>query len=128
MLGDRNPGTSDAMGIALNIDTGGHIFQIFFTSSQWHNEAYILANNRHRFWEGEFRFGFNVADDDIGNPRTHTDFDIDSLGIGQFRVAVDNNRKFRPLEAAIPPTGILGGDAGAVPRRFGERLQFGQHG
>ena len=35
------------------------------------------------------------------------------LGIGQFRVAVDNNRKFRPDETGIPPTGIIGGDGGA---------------
>jgi len=60
VLGDRNPGTSDAMAVALNIDTGGHIFQIFLTSSQWHNEQYIMANNRDRFWEGDFRFGFNI--------------------------------------------------------------------
>jgi hypothetical protein len=60
VLGERNPGTSDAMAIALNIDTGGHIFSIFLTGSQWHNEQYILANNRDRFWEGDFRFGFNI--------------------------------------------------------------------
>jgi hypothetical protein len=60
VFGDRNPGTSDAMGIALNIDTGGHIFQIFLTSSQWHNEQYIMANNRDRFWDGDFRIGFNI--------------------------------------------------------------------
>lgn len=61
----------------------------------------------------EFRFGYNRVDHDQSNPRTNTNFDVDSLGIGQFRVAVDNNRKFRPLEAAIPPTGILQGDSGA---------------
>ncbi|MEX2574999.1 MAG: DUF5777 family beta-barrel protein [Balneolaceae bacterium] len=60
VLGDRNQGTADAMGIALNIDTGGHVFQIFFTSSQWHNEQYIMAGNRDRFWEGDMRFGFNI--------------------------------------------------------------------
>ncbi len=60
VFGDRNPGTSDAMAIALNIDTGGHVFQIFFNSSQWHNEQFIMANNRDRFWEGDFRFGFNI--------------------------------------------------------------------
>lgn len=60
VIGDRNPGTHDAMGVALNINTGGHIFQIFFTSSQWHNEQFIMANNRDKFWEGDFRFGFNI--------------------------------------------------------------------
>ncbi|MEX0890473.1 MAG: DUF5777 family beta-barrel protein, partial [Balneolaceae bacterium] len=60
VIGERNPGTADAMGIALNIDTGGHIFSVFFTSSQWHNEQYIMAYNSERFWEGDFRFGFNI--------------------------------------------------------------------
>lgn len=60
VFGDRNPGTEDAMAIALNINTGGHVFQIFFASSQWHNEQFIMANNRDRFWEGDFRFGFNI--------------------------------------------------------------------
>lgn len=61
----------------------------------------------------EFRFGYNRVDHDQRNLRTNTDFDVDSLGVGQFRVAVDNNRKFRPLEAAIPNLGIIGGDSGA---------------
>lgn len=60
VFGDRNPGTEDAMAVALNIDTGGHVFQLFFASSQWHNEQFIMANNRDRFWEGDFRFGFNI--------------------------------------------------------------------
>lgn len=60
VFGDRNPGTENAMGLALNIDTGGHVFQIFFTSSQWHNEQYIMANNRDQFFDGDFRFGFNI--------------------------------------------------------------------
>ncbi len=60
VLGDRNTGTRDAMAVALNIDTGGHIFQLFLTSSQWHNEPFMMANNRDRFLNGEIRFGFNI--------------------------------------------------------------------
>lgn len=60
VLGDRFQETYDTMGIALNIDTGGHVFQVFLTSSQFHNEQYIMANNRDRFWDGDFRFGFNI--------------------------------------------------------------------
>jgi len=60
VLGDRNSGTENAMAVGLNIDTGGHVFQIFFASSQWHNEQFIMANNRDKFWEGDFRFGFNI--------------------------------------------------------------------
>lgn len=60
VIGDRNSGTDDALAFALNIDTGGHVFQVFFTTSQWHNEQYIMANNRDRFFDGDFRFGFNI--------------------------------------------------------------------
>jgi hypothetical protein len=60
VLGTRFANTNDSMGLSLNIDTGGHIFQIFFTSSQWHNEQFIMTRNSDRFWEGDFRFGFNI--------------------------------------------------------------------
>jgi hypothetical protein len=57
----------------------------------------------------EFRFGSNYQLEANRNPRTDTDFDLDSLGIGQFRVAVDGNRKLTPSETGIPTT-IIGGD------------------
>ena len=59
-FGDLPQGTSNAMAVSLNIDTGGHIFQLFLSSSQWDHESYIMANNRDRFWEGDIRFGFNI--------------------------------------------------------------------
>ncbi|MBM3737213.1 MAG: TonB-dependent receptor [Acidobacteria bacterium] len=58
----------------------------------------------------EFRYGLNKADDSFYNPRTNTDFDLDSLGIGPFRVASENNRKLRPREVGLPAT-ILPGDS-----------------
>jgi hypothetical protein len=61
----------------------------------------------------EFRAGFNKVNSDQLNPRTNTDFDPDSLGIGQFRVSTDSNRKFSKLETGIPPLGIVPGDTGA---------------
>lgn len=59
-FGDRPAGSSNPMAISLNIDTGGHLFQLFLSSSQWHNASYMMANNSDRFWEGDFRFGFNI--------------------------------------------------------------------
>jgi hypothetical protein len=62
----------------------------------------------------EFRVGFNKVNTDQFNPRSNTNFNVDSLGIGQFRVSVDNNRPFNQLETGIPSIGgIVGGDAGA---------------
>ncbi len=78
----------------------------------------------------EFRVGFNKVNNDQTGPRTNTDFDPDSLGIGQFRVAVANNRKFRPDETGIPPTGVIAGSDGGARfdlngiYQFSENLSF----
>lgn len=60
VLGDKNTGTSNAFSLGLNIQTGGHVFQLFFASTRWHLEQYVMAQNRDQFWAGDFRFGFNV--------------------------------------------------------------------
>lgn len=61
----------------------------------------------------EFRVGFNKVNTDSVNPRTNTNFDPDSLGVGQFRVSTDNNRKFNSVETGIPGMGVIPGDTGA---------------
>lgn len=60
VLGERNPGTTNAFALGLNIETGGHVFQLYLASSHWHTEQYIIARNQTDFWAGDFRFGFNV--------------------------------------------------------------------
>ncbi|MCW9706340.1 DUF5777 family beta-barrel protein [Fodinibius salsisoli] len=60
VLGDRPAGTKNAFSMGLNIETGGHVFQLFFTSTDWHLEQYVMADNTEQFWAGDFRFGFNV--------------------------------------------------------------------
>lgn len=51
----------------------------------------------------ELRFGFNFSDDLTFNPRTdNTSFDMDSLGVGLFRIPADGNRKLTPREHGIP--------------------------
>ena len=60
VIGERNEGTNNAFALALNIETGGHVFQLFLASANWHTEQYILARNNDEFWAGDFRFGFNV--------------------------------------------------------------------
>lgn len=60
VLGTRSDGTQDAFAIGLDLDTGGHIFQLFLTTSQWFTEQHIIAKNTDSFGDGDFRFGFNV--------------------------------------------------------------------
>ncbi|PWN07352.1 DUF5777 family beta-barrel protein [Rhodohalobacter mucosus] len=60
VIGNRNTGTKNTGAVAININTGGHVFQLYLSSSQWHNEQFIMANNRESFLEGDIRFGFNI--------------------------------------------------------------------
>ncbi len=44
----------------LDMETGGHVFQIFFTNTRALNEAYLLAGPNGSITDFEFRFGFNI--------------------------------------------------------------------
>ncbi len=48
--------------IGYDLETGGHVFQMFFTTSTFHTENYIMAYNLDPFWDKKplFRLGFNV--------------------------------------------------------------------
>ena len=51
----------------------------------------------------ELRVGFNISDDLTSNPRTDLEsFDQDALGLGQFRIPSDGNRKLTSREHGIP--------------------------
>jgi hypothetical protein len=60
VIGARSDGTTDALSVGLNIETGGHVFQLFFTTSQWFTDQHVIARNEENFLDGDFRFGFNV--------------------------------------------------------------------
>ncbi|MBX2820226.1 MAG: hypothetical protein KTR29_11115 [Rhodothermaceae bacterium] len=60
VLGDRNDQTEDALSVSFDIETGGHVFQLFFTTSQSMTEQHVVARNRDDFLNGDIRFGFNV--------------------------------------------------------------------
>lgn len=60
VLGDRSDETTDTFSAAVNIETGGHVFQLFLTTSQWITPQYTISRNSDAFLDGDFRFGFNV--------------------------------------------------------------------
>ena len=60
VLGDRNDQTEDALSVSFDIETGGHVFQLFFTTSQGMTEQHVISRNRDDFLNGDIRFGFNV--------------------------------------------------------------------
>lgn len=73
----------------------------------------------------ELRFGFNRSFGGTRLPRQNTSFDVDSLGIGQFRVFNDGNRKFSQLENGIPSLGFGIGDGGEFNQL--DSYQMGSH-
>jgi hypothetical protein len=46
--------------IGYDIETGGHVFQIFFTTSPSVNESYLMAADNGNISKREFRLGFNI--------------------------------------------------------------------
>jgi len=60
VVGKRSDGTRDELAVALNMETGGHVFQLFVKTSQWLTEQHVIARNSEQFLSGDFRFGFNV--------------------------------------------------------------------
>lgn len=57
---NKDPNTYNTVAIALNMETGGHVFQLFFTNSQSFDQQGLLRNTQDNFWAGDFRFGFNI--------------------------------------------------------------------
>lgn len=51
----------DAVGIGLDIETGGHVFQLVFTNTLGMFERYTVTETYENFWDGDIRFGFNIT-------------------------------------------------------------------
>ena len=61
-------------------------------------------------YPNEFRFGFNISNDTLTDLHNQGNFDVDSLGIGQFRAVKDGNRQLTPREQGVPTMGFTIGD------------------
>lgn len=60
-LRTRENGYYPAVGVGLEIETGGHIFQLNFTNATGINETDYIPYTRSNWLDGEFRFGFTVS-------------------------------------------------------------------
>jgi len=60
VLSEQNSGTINHFAISANLDTGGHVFQLFFMSSRYFTEQQLIANTTEDFLSGDFRFGFTI--------------------------------------------------------------------
>jgi hypothetical protein len=80
----------------------------------------------------ELRVGFNISDDLTRNPRTdNKEFNQDALGVGEFRIPSDGNRKLTPREHGIPQFTGLGFPLQELTNGNGydnmDTLQIGNH-
>ncbi len=51
----------DVVGIGVDIETGGHVFQLHFTNSRPTFEKGFITDTKDNFWDGDIRFGFNIS-------------------------------------------------------------------
>jgi len=56
-----NDTTNAAIGIGLEVDTGGHVFQINFTNARGIMETDYIPNTQATWGKGEIRLGFTVS-------------------------------------------------------------------
>ncbi|MGB0650835.1 MAG: DUF5777 family beta-barrel protein [Rhodothermales bacterium] len=59
-VGDVSGGTYNVGSFGVDLETGGHVFQMFFTSSQWITPQHAVAWSRTPMADGDFGWGFNV--------------------------------------------------------------------
>ncbi len=90
---DRSSVQSININPNLPVTRDNHVYNL---ATSWvHNFGPNLIN--------DVRVGFNVSDDNTVNPRTNDEsFDMNALGIGEYRIATDGNRVLNAREHGIP--------------------------
>jgi hypothetical protein len=56
----NNENLTPNFAVGLDVETGGHVFQMFFSTTRALNEPYLIAAENGSFLDQRFRFGFNV--------------------------------------------------------------------
>mgnify|MGYP000403904907 CR=1 FL=1 len=53
--------TNNSLSIGFDIETGGHVFQLFLTNSQAISEPLVITDTRNSWADGDIHFGFNIS-------------------------------------------------------------------
>jgi hypothetical protein len=61
VLGDKADISKSPLSVGLDIETGGHVFQLHFSNSTGMNERALLYETYGDFFKGDIRFGFNLS-------------------------------------------------------------------
>lgn len=52
---------TNALSLGFDIETGGHVFQLFFTNAAAPFEKGFITDTKAKWLDGDIRFGFNIA-------------------------------------------------------------------
>jgi Membrane bound beta barrel domain (DUF5777) len=55
------PGTTNCLSLGLDIETGGHVFQLHFTNSVGMSERTFISETTGKWEKGDILFGFNIS-------------------------------------------------------------------
>lgn len=58
---ELNDNFKDAIGIGVEIETGGHVFHLSFTNARSMNERAFITETDGDFFGGDIHFGFNIS-------------------------------------------------------------------
>jgi hypothetical protein len=59
--GRANAGFYNSFSVGLDVETGGHVFQLHFTNSAGMAEPQFIAQTNGSWMDRGFRFGFNIS-------------------------------------------------------------------
>ncbi len=59
--GYKMPGTTNSLSLGVDIETGGHVFQLHFTNSRGMNERTFISETTGEWGKGDIYFGFNIS-------------------------------------------------------------------
>lgn len=60
-FGTLNGNSTDPLSMGVDIETGGHVFQLQFSNATGMNERAYITQTTGNFFKGDIRFGFNLS-------------------------------------------------------------------
>lgn len=61
VIGDRMHNTYNSLSVGVDIETGGHVFQLLLSNSTGITERTVIGQTTGQWKEGEIHFGFNIS-------------------------------------------------------------------
>jgi len=58
--GETADSYDNSFSVGIDIETGGHVFQLYLTNSQGMIDEYFIANTTGNWFDGDMHFGFNI--------------------------------------------------------------------